>query len=342
MFDIDTLQKLLEEKYLVSQKHPQTDLWIYNYSQKTQFEGFWNEITLNCRGLILDKDYQVVARPFRKFFNLQEHLQGNLPEIPNESFEVFDKLDGSLGILYWLNDTPYIATRGSFNSEQAIKATQILHGCYQDSFAKLDRTKTYLFEIIYPENRIVVDYRGKEDLILLAIIDIATGQEMDLQDIGFQCVRRYNGVTEIEKLKELEVNNAEGFVIKFKNNFRVKLKFQEYIRLHRILTGVSNITVWEYLSLEQSFDKLLEKVPDEFYDWIKITRQNLLEQYQNIENEAKNSFKIFETRKETALYFQTQKHTSILFSMLDNKNYKAIIWKQIRPKFAKPFKNDEE
>ncbi len=338
MIDISELQKLLQEKYLISQKHPIADLWIYNYSQKTQYEGFWNQTTLNCRGLILDKDYKVVATPFPKFFNLQEHLP---EEIPTESFEVFDKLDGSLGILYWLNGLPYIATRGSFTSVQAIKATEILHNYYKDSFHRLDKTKTYLFEIIYPENRIVVDYRGQEDLILLAIIDTLTGKDVDLEDIGFKCVRRYNGFTEIEKLKELESDNAEGFVIKFKNDFRVKLKFQEYIRLHRILTNVSNIAIWEYLSLGKSFDELLEKVPDEFYDWVKITKQNLLEQYLSIENEAKNSFKTFETRKETALYFQTQKYSSILFSMLDNKDYRAIIWKQIRPIFSKPFKNKE-
>lgn len=357
IFDLIELQKLIDENYVVVQKHPKADLWIYNYSQKTQYDSFWNDITLKCRGLILDKNYDVVARPFVKFFNLEQHQNH---EIPTESFEVFEKLDGSLGILYWVDNKPYIATRGSFNSEQAIKATEILHDRYAHTFDKLEKDKTYLFEIIYPENRIVVDYHGKEELILLAIIDNHTGNDITLQDIGFQVVKTYNGITDIAKLQELEVDNAEGFVIKFKNNFRVKLKFTEYIRLHRIITGVSNIAIWEYLLLEKPLEQLLEKVPDEFYDWVKITQQNLLAQFKIIEDEVKESFKNCpyfvendtkngvkndrKNRKEIALYFRTQKYDSILFAMLDNKNYAPKIWQYIRPVFAKPFKSvsDEE
>jgi RNA ligase len=272
MLNRTDLEKLIQEGYVIAQKHPQADLWIYNYSQKTQYEGYWNEITLHCRGLILNKEHKVIARPFRKFFNLSEHQP---EEIPNLSFEVFDKLDGSLGILYWHNEKPYLATRGSFNSEQSIKATEILYSRYTHTFDKLQPEKTYLFEIIYPANRIVVDYGAMEDLVLLAVIDNATGREEELQDIGFQKVKSYNGITDIAELKKLETDNAEGFVVRFKNDFRVKLKFAEYVRLHRILTGFSNVMVWEYLAESKPFDELLEKVPDEFYEWLKNTEKTL-------------------------------------------------------------------
>jgi hypothetical protein len=342
MLNPEKLQQLIEEGYVIKQKHPAADFWIYNYSQKTQYEKAWNEITLQCRGLILNKNYEVIARPFKKFFNLSEH---QAHEIPTESFEVFDKLDGSLGILYWHENMPQIATRGSFISEQALKATQILHTHYAHTFDKLATNKTYLFEIIYPTNRIVVDYGGKEDLILLAVIDHQTGSEEDLPNIGFEQVKKFNGITDLETLKTLELDNAEGFVIKFKNNFRVKLKFAEYVRLHRILTGVSNISVWEYLAEDKPFDELLDKVPDEFYEWLKATQQTLVQQYAAIEENAKQSFLShinFETRKEKALFFMTQKYPQILFAMLDNKNYAPIIWKMIRPIFAKPFKTEQE
>ena len=105
---------------------------------------------------------------------MEEHPPTGIPQLP---FEVFEKLDGSLGILYWLNNLPYIATRGSFESEQARHATEILHGRYQHTFSSMDTNKTYLFEIIYPENRIVVDYGEMDDLILLTVIDNQTGHE---------------------------------------------------------------------------------------------------------------------------------------------------------------------
>lgn len=333
------LDQHIEDRYISVQKHPVADLWIYNYTQKTQFERVWTPETIACRGLIMDASRHVIARPFTKFFNYGEQDV----TLPNEPFEVFDKMDGSLGILYWVDNTPYIATRGSFNSEQAHVATAILHEQYAHTFDRLNREQTYLFEILYPENRIVVDYGGRKDLVLLAVINTEDGTDAPLpHDLGFPVVKRYDGLNDISTLRELSFENSEGFVIKYRSGWRVKVKFEEYVRLHRILTGVSNIAVWEYLSQNKPFDELLERVPDEFYNWLKQTAEQLTQAYQRIEAICKAEFKILETRKETALYFQTCQHQGVLFFMLDGKDYSQIIWKMVRPVFSKPFKNDTE
>jgi hypothetical protein len=277
----------------------------------------------------------IIARPIKKFFNLEEHPPG---EIPDEPFEVYDKIDGSLGILYWAGDVPAIATRGSFISNQARHATEVLNTRYAHTFAQLDKNATYLFEIVYPENRIVVDYGLTDDLVLLAIIDNITGQDLPLQHIGFQVVKRYDAINEFGGLKALETENKEGFVIRFKSGLRVKVKFAEYLRIHRIVTDVSNITVWEHLAEGRPFENLLERVPDEFYEWVKNTRDGLISQFNSILMDSQSVFKPLDTRKETAVYFQTQQYPSLLFAMLDGKPYDKIIWKMIRPQFAKGFK----
>lgn len=333
----ELLQQMISERLVSVQKHPEADLFIHNYSPRVQYERLWNEVTLSCRGLILDVDGNFVARPFGKFFNLEEHTPEQIPQL---AFDVFDKLDGSLGILYWLNDKPYLATRGSFTSEQAIHGTDILHSKYSHTFDRLDRNKTYLFEIIYPSNRIVVDYGQTDDIFLLTAIDNETGLDESLPDIGFPTVKQYDGINELQQLKALEENNKEGFVVRFNNGFRVKMKFAEYVRLHRIVTGVSNIAIWEYLADGKPFDELLERVPDEFFAWVKHTQHTLTGQYAEIEKLCKSVFKDFGGRKETALYFQQQKYPSVLFSMLDGKPYEKVIWKIIRPKFSKPFKTE--
>lgn len=345
------LQQLIADRYVSVQRHPTADLFIYNYTAKTQYERFWNETTLACRGLILDGAGQVVARPFPKFFNLDELDPALIPAGP---FEVYEKMDGSLGILYWLArgdgaDRPQIATRGSFTSEQAKRATQLLHDRYADTHDRLDRSKTYLFEIIYPQNRIVVDYGEREDLVLLAIIDTATGQDESLDDahkLGFPVVRRYDGLADFEILRNHPDQNAEGFVIKFQSgsqqlSLRIKIKLAEYVRLHRILTGVSNLAIWEYMAAGKSLDELLNAVPDEFYAWVKQTKTQLETNYANIEAECRACFKDHGDRKTNALYYQTQRYPGVLFNMLDNKPYDHIIWKQIRPTFQKAFKTDE-
>jgi RNA ligase len=330
---------LIEQKYISVQKHPAGELYIYNYTPKAQFEKLWDEITLQCRGLILDAGGAIVARPFPKFFNLEEHA---LHEIPHEPFEVYEKMDGSLGILYWLHYQPYIATRGSFDSEQARKATQLLQHRYTDTLPFLQKDKTYLFEIIYPGNRIVVDYGQREELVLLAIIDTQTGQDLPLADIGFPLVKRYDGIRDIKALKGLVEDNREGFVLKFESGFRVKVKFEEYVRLHRILTGVSNKLIWEMLRNNTPLDAILEGVPDEFYTWVKQTREKLLAGYQAIEEQCRKDFKVLADRKATALYFLSCRYPSILFAMLDGHDYRDAIWKLIKPVYEKPFTTDPD
>jgi RNA ligase len=189
-------------------------------------------------------------------------------------FNVFEKIDGSSGILYWLNDNPYIATRGSFESEQAKHANDVLHSRNQHVFDKLDKKETYLFEIIYHQNRIVVDYGTVDDLIMLTIIDKNKGVER-IEYIGFPIIKSYDGTDDYLQLKQLEQENKEGFVIQFANGLRVKIIFAEYVKLHRIITSVSNIAIWEYLGEGKSFEDLFEKVPDEFYNWVKQVQRDI-------------------------------------------------------------------
>lgn len=339
MFSLDQLGKYIAEGWVKVQQHPTEALFIYNYTPKTQYEANWDEVTLNCRGLILNGAGELIARPFPKFFNLGEQ-ENQL--IPNEPFEVYEKMDGSLGILYWKNGEAFIASRGSFASDQAQVANQILQTKYQSILKHLDPANTYLFEIIYPQNRIVVDYGEQKDLVLLGVIHTASGQELPLPQIGFPVVKKYDGLNNIEALSELEEENREGFVIRFKNGLRYKVKFKEYVRIHRIITNVSNISIWEYLKTGQDFEPLLDRVPDEFYGWVKQTKQELEDQYLALEQHIKNDFKVLETRKATALYFQSCKYPGILFSMLDEKDYSEKIWKLLRPNYARPFLHVEE
>jgi RNA ligase len=338
-FTIEALEAMITAGYVRVAKHPEADLYIYNYTAKAQYESMWNEVTMSCRGLILDAHYGIVARPFVKFFNygeISDHL------IPAESFEVYDKMDGSLGILYWWNDIPYIATRGSFVSDQAIRAGQMLHVKYAASLPQLDRSKTYLFEIIYPENRIVIDYGMNEDLVLLAVVDTASGKEYVLENIGFPLVTRYDGLSDLEAIRSIQMADKEGFIIRFKSGYRLKIKFNEYVRLHRIITQVSSKTIWQHLMNGDPMDEMLERVPDEFYDWVRSIIADLQSAYDKIEAEARSEFKILKDRKTTALYFMTCQCPPVLFRMLENKKYDTIIWKMVRPEYERPFRNNLE
>lgn len=131
MFTRERLKTYVSSGLVSERKHPDLDLYIYNYTPYVQYNRLWDEVTLACRGLVLDSAGTVYARPFGKFFNLEEHSQRGMPSIPDESFTVMEKMDGSLGIVFFGPDKKYhITTRGSFTSEQAIKGQSLLekHG----------------------------------------------------------------------------------------------------------------------------------------------------------------------------------------------------------------------
>lgn len=356
-YDINILNSYIDNGLLEKNSHPTLPLDIYNYSRECQFSRHWDEITLNMRGTVLDRDGNVVARTFPKFFNLEEL---NQEDIPNESFDVFEKMDGSLGILFNYNDQWIFATKGSFSSDQSIRGKEILEKYDYQSLAK---DCTYLFEIIYPENIIVVSY-DFEDLVLLAIINNEDGYEYDIHseeaisdvlDIkGFRIVKKYHGVQDYKELKKIIDNNAEGFVIRFKSGFRMKIKGEEYVRLHRLLTNFSNVDIWELLKNKQDLGNFLDRVPDEFDLWVKKTIKELKYNYSSIEERANDIYKSFfekrpdfekdKGRKEFAEWAKEQDRsiTSILFMLYDGNDYSEKIWKMIRPKYQKPFWNKKE
>lgn len=357
---LETLNKYLEEGLVTKQVHQTLPLTIWNYTPKTQYGEkynmykLWDEITLQCRGLVTDDKGNIVARPFKKFFNMEENQY-----TPTEEFEVFEKMDGSLGILFCYEGEWILATRGSFNSDQSIKGFELLQ---KYDYSKLHKNYTYLFEIIYPENRIVCKY-DFEDLILLGVINTNTGDEINLHDeyqdvriknlisnVGFKIVKRFDKFTsDYTFLKQAIPDNKEGYVIKFSNGYRIKIKGEEYLRLHKIMTNVSTTSVWEIVSSGGKIEDLLEHVPDEFYKKIKEYENKLRYGFFSISEYCGKSHDYFRygkyndrdpepTKKEFAEHVMKNGHPpyrSVMFAMWDKKPYDHLIWNILKPKFEK-------
>jgi len=382
-YNLEILNKHYVDKGLiVTQTHPTLPLTIYNYSRECQYNKNWDRYTLACRGLILDNEGNVVAKPFPKFFNWEEikddkyaHCEGCRrvgmincahPEecggwemrsvIPNEPFEVYEKLDGSLGIIFHYDGEWHLSSKGSFTSEQAIKGKEM--------FDKINNPglvvgNTYLVEIIYPENRIVVDYGKDERLVLLGCYNNETGEEINLHEMDgwWDMVMKYKTWGEDwETLKKEISKDNEGYVIRFKSGFRMKIKGEEYIRLHKILTNFSTKDIWELLKNGEPLEPFLERVPDEFDDWVKKTIQDLRYACYHIRETAGKLHDRFRyglyndvdpepTKKEFADYVMKQPEhlRPIMFAMWDNNNERVddIIWKLVKPKYQKAFKKEE-
>jgi RNA ligase len=346
--------KILTEEYInnnliTANKHYEYDLWILNYTPKAQSKKIWDEYTLSCRGLVIDSDGNIIARPFIKFFNYEELEPGVIDM--TQKYEIFEKMDGSMiELFYYENKMTWMTTtRGSFISEQSVEAWKMVN---DELLSKLDKTKTYVFEILYFENTIVVNYGKRRELVLLGVIDTKTGDELSYDDVKlsystlFTVVTKYEyqGINNLLDLRKYEEDNKEGYVIKI-GKLRVKVKFLEYCRLHAVLTNVSNVIVWEHLKNNYNFDILIDRVPDEFYNWLNRTAQNLINEYDKIELVAlKEFFNLYHVnglldRKEFAMEAIKSEHRSILFKMYNKAKYDELIWNKIKPNYLKPFRD---
>lgn len=363
---ITKLEQYVTEKWLIKQNHPTLPLEIYNYSQSTQYEYHWDEITLACRGLIVDTEAsKVIVIPFPKFFNYEE-VPASVPWSTSDYVHVQDKMDGSLGILFNFKGEWLLATRGSFTSDQAIKGLKIIKEKFH--LASFQREYAYLVEIIYPENRIVIDY-GEEKITFLGVVKNFhfgfEGHEANyempwvtalaiLKSCGIKSedIVKTKQVFELgpelyRALKDLNTTNEEGFVLRFfPSNFRCKIKFEDYITLHRILTNVSSYDIWENLmKFGMLPEAMLKDVPDEFYKWVKEMEDSIVENYAETEMRHKlvaSRFSHIENQKEYALkVLEYSKghdfNASILFCMKNGKDYTEKIWRMIKPAYSKPF-----
>lgn len=336
---IEKIEKHIENKNITKRKHPEEDLYILNYTIKAAYNKEWDEATKMCRGLIIDSDYSIIARPFPKFFNYEEYTDLVFPE----KFAFYEKIDGSLGIMYYASGTPRISTRGSFTSWQAERATEILNTKYKEwvenSWSE-EKSKEYtvLFEIVYPENRIIVDYGETEDLFLLGAVRTDTGRSSRLlgtpfpEPQGFVC----DSVEElIEYMKNTDTHEKEGFVVHFPvSDLRVKMKYNKYKEVAKTLNKLTKRNIWECLKKHGEIEKIIDMVPDEFHEEIRKVENELREKYRAIEESCLKTFTDTDKdrgRGKIARDFVKQKYSHILFSMLDEKDYSSQIWNIIRP-----------
>lgn len=339
VLDVRLLAAMLAEGYVRAQVHPLLSLTIYNYSEKAAYESVWNQVTLACRGLIVDtRTDAVVARPLKKFFN---YGQTGAPALDlHAPAVVTDKQDGSLGIIYPEPAGWAVATRGSFASEQAAHATALLRSRYAGWSPPPGLT--VLAEIVYPGNRIVVDYGDLNDLILLGAVDIATGRTY-----GPDAVPDWPGpVTETftyrslaEALAAQPRPNAEGLVVHVVDaDERIKLKQADYVALHRIVTGLNARVVWEHLVDGHGLDPLVESLPDEFHPWVRDVAAALAaevgERAVAIEQayvELVASLPVGFTRKDFALAAVPHPLKWALFLRLDGRDVRPTLWRNARP-----------
>ena len=308
-----TLQDCYEyvEKGLLT-KHESTDgkLVGFKYSLDTVYGQKWDEITLSCRGIAFEKETgKIVAWPFNKFFNYQEiyaqdgslaHIGKILNEIDgwrpftSKQYTIAEKVDGSLGIAYFYEGEWHVKTGGSFNSDQAIWATNYLRNNL-NTFVMLEDV-TYCFEIVYKADPHVVHY-DKEELVLLSAFDTQKHDEVSsvimpllAKELGCRYVKEYHYSTleeTLEAVSKMDVNH-EGVVMTFYNSygdyFKVKIKSEEYLEMFHRMSCIT------YKEIRDHFNEELGIVDPEYAKTIPEELTSMKEYVERINTSVATKF----------------------------------------------------
>ena len=326
--DLNKYFELMHQGLVYIKKHPEYPLFLLNYTPRTQYQQKWCKELVHARGLVVGEDGKIFARPIPKFFN---HYEINdLEKLQDDEYEVFEKMDGSLVIMFHYENHPIFCTRGSFISEQSAKAHEIFRAKYKH--ISVNKECTYCFEVIYPENKIVVNYEDVEDLFLISITHTSSGKEINIHATGFKTVNKVDKTSIHAFLSGFEEANMEGYVVKYtkglSNSLRVKYKFNTYVEKHK----GKDITAKQ---IKDSLKKMkpidLDVIPDECYeevrtiiaefeDQFKRKEKTIIEEYREIRSQNISSRDVIEAIKQS-------EHSSILFAIHRKKPYDMLVWK---------------
>lgn len=327
------LSKEIADGYIRTASHPDYPLTIYNYSTKTQLEGHWNDVTKKCRGLVLDKDFNIVIECIPKFFNLGEENAPDL-ELLAQTTVISEKLDG-----YYISiklDSKYgliITSRGSFDNKYV--------WAVEDMFKKnpnyplgLFENYTYFCELCQNfegDEALIVAKHEKPRLVCWALRD-DSGNEITPTSTNcpFEIARRFS----FEEAGKYLKNKVEGVVAyNSETQERVKIKTEWYLEMHRLISNCTKKKVWEILSSGQSVTDL--DIPDEYMKQMVKWQIEIMREVDADLTEARKRYteSLNLSDKEYALNEENPYFRTLVFFLRKNQSDRCLeyIYKKHKP-----------
>lgn len=336
--DMHQFQALVEQRFINRVQSLDGRFALYNYTEKATYERRWTRETVQARGLIVEAvTGRIVAWPFNKFFNLGELGDTPASLATRGTPTLTSKLDGSL-VMFWHDGAQWrAATRGNFASHQAASAYTWVQA--HTAVRAWPIHVTVLVEWCAPDNRIVVGY-GEPRATLIGARDLRTGDDYDqaaLQTLGPMLQLPVVSVVSYSLLEALEARETmqaiEGWVARFPDGYRVKIKTAEYLRLHKLVTGVTPARVREAL-LDGTLAAWLQAMPEEFRHDVEAIAGAITARAAAIEADVRATFAALAplatlSRGAFARAAAQSEYRTYLFSLLDNRPIRAAIIKSI-------------
>ena len=256
---------------------------IYSDDIDTTPEELWNFMDgfyRECRSIVIDvRNEEIVLAPFRKFMNAGETEEYSFDNIKKRienasSIEITDKLDGSMQSARNYHGKVIMSGSQAINPDDSWRLqdgyTYLLNDINAFKMVIMNSSYTFIFEYISLKDSHVVKYTDEQQgLYLIGMRDVYSGEQLSYRMVR-EFAHRYNvKMTKIfdktfdeaiEDTKRYKSNEKEGFVINV-DGFMFKLKCDDYVQMHRILSKLSSVNLIIRNIADDKFDDMISKIP---------------------------------------------------------------------------------
>jgi hypothetical protein len=276
MMDKQDLRKFVAANpKLVSMKPAGEGIYVLKYSKRVFWENLWNKLLEECRGTIVDADFNVVSRPFTKIYNYGVEDKAPVLDLYTE-VDAYRKVNGFMVAVTWHNNDILVSTTGSTDSDYVKMARELID---VESYRKVCRewyNTTFMFECVHhndphiipeKEGMYLIGYRAKswDDSPVNPNPKLLRMLAMDFGTLPVEHHRTRVGWL----MEQVKGARHEGFVFYTNEGVSAKIKSPYYL-------------VKKWVARNPKTDKLMtnafkEVVDEEYYPLIDAIRANITE-----------------------------------------------------------------
>jgi len=288
----DELKKYVETSGLVNMKEAGEGIYVLKYKKKVFYDNLWNEYIAECRGTIVDKDFNLVSYPFTKIYNYGIEKEAPVFSEVDTIVCAYRKINGFMVSLTWHNGDVLVSTTGSTSGDFVNMAKEMMlkHMPWEDwqmaLMADDCRDMTFMFECVHPNDpHIVVEKPG---MYILGYREKVWKSEVGhhlavLEQLGemFHCfVPECHHLT-VSALKGLvKTVKHEGFVFYDENGVGAKIKSPYYLTSKWV---ARNPRTDKLVDLKNDIKHNLD---EEYYPLVDAIRANIVE-YTGMDEQAR-------------------------------------------------------
>ena len=291
MFKDELQEYVYANPKLVSMKLAGDSIYVLKYKKKVFYDSLWNEYIAECRGSIVDADFNLVAYPFTKIYNYG--IEKEAPVLADDVMvTAFRKVNGFMVAMTVHNGELLVSTTGSTDSDYVTMAKEMMvtHAPLTDWLMALGTADslgmTFMFECVHPNDPHIIP--EKPGMYLLGCRENKWGSKIMhdpffLQDFArmLNCFCAESVTTNMAQLAKLAKEcKHEGYVFYTEDGVSAKIKSPYYLTSKWV---ARNPRTDKLVDLNKDIKHNLD---EEYYPLVDAIRANI-EEYTALDEQAR-------------------------------------------------------